>query len=76
LSKKIVWGIVQSAGAAVLLLSGGLEALQRMAIVAALPFTLVMLLMVRSLIRAIRYEAIHEWPAKHRRRAEDSLDRR
>jgi choline-glycine betaine transporter len=32
-----------------------------MAIVAALPFTVVMVLMVRSLIKAMRYEARHEW---------------
>ncbi|MFW6368440.1 MAG: BCCT family transporter, partial [Spirochaetota bacterium] len=41
LRKKLVWGLIQSAAAAVLLLSGGLEALQRMAILAALPFMVV-----------------------------------
>lgn len=71
LSRKVVWGIVQSTGAAVLLLSGGLEGLQRMAIIAALPFAVVMLIMAYSLIRAVRYEARIEWPLKRRRRAED-----
>lgn len=54
--KRFTWGIIQSSAAAVLLLSGGLEALQRMAIVAALPFMVVMLFMMRSLLAAMRYE--------------------
>jgi glycine betaine transporter len=64
ISKKFGWGIVQSSAAAVLLLSGGLEALQRMAIVAALPFTVVMLFMLRSLLKAMRYELEVEQSAR------------
>jgi glycine betaine transporter len=71
LGKKITWGIIQSSAAAVLLVSGGLEALQRMAIVAALPFTIVMVLMVRSLLKAMRYEVKHEWTERRARRAGD-----
>jgi glycine betaine transporter len=71
LGKKITWGIIQSSAAAVLLVSGGLEALQRMAIVAALPFTIVMVLMVRSLMKAMKYEVKHEWPELRKRRADD-----
>jgi glycine betaine transporter len=71
LSKKVAWGIVQSSAAAVLLLSGGLEALQRMAIIAALPFTVVMVLMVRSLLKAMRYEVRHEWTERRTRRNGD-----
>jgi glycine betaine transporter len=63
LAKKVIWGVIESATAAVLLVSGGLEALQRMAIVAALPFAIVMLLMVRSLHKAMRYELTRERPA-------------
>ncbi|TVR92728.1 MAG: BCCT family transporter [Spirochaetaceae bacterium] len=59
-AKRIGWGVVQSSAAAVLLLSGGLEALQRMAIVAALPFMFVMLFMMRSLLRAMSYELRYE----------------
>jgi len=58
--KKITWGIIQSSAAVVLLMSGGLEALQRMAIVAALPFTLVMVGMVFSLLSALKYEWKYE----------------
>ncbi len=62
LPKKLVWGIIESATASILLIAGGLEALQRMAIVAALPFALVMLLMCRSLYKAMRYELKYERP--------------
>ncbi len=55
-SKKIVWGIYQSAAAAGLIVSGGLVGLQQLAIAAALPFTLVMLLLCVSLFRAMKYE--------------------
>ncbi len=59
-SRKLLWGVVQSSAAAVLLLSGGLEALQRMAIIAALPFTIVMVVMTVSLYRGMRYEMRYE----------------
>ena len=54
--KKIAWGLTVSGTAAVLLFSGGLEALQRMAIAAALPFTLIMLFLCRSLLKGLNYE--------------------
>jgi glycine betaine transporter len=57
---KIAWGVLQSSAAAVLLVAGGLAALQRMAIIAALPFTVVMLVMMRSLLKAMHYEVTHE----------------
>ncbi|MDA3948739.1 MAG: BCCT family transporter [Spirochaeta sp.] len=59
-SVKIAWGLLQSSAAAVLLVAGGLAALQRMAIIAALPFTFVMLFMMRSLLKAMHYEVTHE----------------
>ncbi len=55
---KFIWGIIQSASAAILLWSGGLEALQRASIIAALPFTIVMLMIVFSLIKALKKENI------------------
>jgi glycine betaine transporter len=60
MSKKFTWGILQSVAAIILLTTGGLAALQRMAIVAALPFTVVMVFMVFSLLSALRYEWRHE----------------
>jgi glycine betaine transporter len=58
--KKLAWGVTVSGTAAALLFSGGLEALQRMAIAAALPFTGIMLLMCRSLLKGLRYEFKYE----------------
>ncbi|MDZ7831961.1 MAG: BCCT family transporter [Desulfobacterales bacterium] len=55
-AKKITWGILVSSTAVILLYSGGLEALQKMAIAAALPFTVIMLFLCRSLIKGLRYE--------------------
>jgi glycine betaine transporter len=55
-SRKIIWGVTVSATAAILLFSGGLEGLQRMAIAAALPFAGIMLLLCVSLLRGVRYE--------------------
>jgi glycine betaine transporter len=56
MAKKFTWGILQSVAAVILLMTGGLAALQRMAIVAALPFTFVMVFMVLSLLKALRWE--------------------
>lgn len=61
LIKKIVWGLCQAGAAAALIVSGGLNALQTMAITAALPFTLVMLFLCVSLLKAMRYEVTVEW---------------
>lgn len=55
-SVKLIWGILQSSIAAVLLWSGGLNGLQTASIVAALPFCVIMLLMVVSLSKALNEE--------------------
>jgi glycine betaine transporter len=54
---KVTWGIMLAAIALVLLYSGGLQALQNMMIVAALPFSIIMALMTFSLIKALNKEA-------------------
>ncbi|MFE8699912.1 BCCT family transporter [Cytobacillus sp. FJAT-54145] len=54
---KFTWGILLSTIAAVLLYSGGLQALQNMMIIAALPFSIIIALMAFSLIKALRKEA-------------------
>ncbi|UOQ91725.1 BCCT family transporter [Halobacillus shinanisalinarum] len=51
---KFAWGIAQSAIAAVLLYTGGLQALQNALISAAFPFSFIMLLMVFSFYKALR----------------------
>lgn len=51
---KIFWGVVQGAIAVVLLLTGGLMALQTASIIAAFPFMLVMAAMVYVLFRELK----------------------
>ncbi|MPW27081.1 BCCT family transporter [Alkalibaculum sp. M08DMB] len=53
---KIVWGIVQSLIAIVLLLSGGLQAIKGISIIMALPFVFIMILMCISLYKAVNKE--------------------
>ncbi|WP_051569421.1 glycine betaine uptake BCCT transporter [Alkaliphilus transvaalensis] len=57
-SKKVkyIWGILQSSIAVVLLLSGGLEGLQKMAIIIALPFAIIMSFMCYSLYKGLSEE--------------------
>ncbi|WP_068672522.1 BCCT family transporter [Oceanobacillus sp. Castelsardo] len=54
---KFVWGIIQSATAAVLLWQGGLDALQTASIIAAFPFSIIMILIVISLVKSFREDA-------------------
>lgn len=54
---KFVWGIVQSATAAVLLWQGGLGALQTASIIAAFPFAIIMILIIVSLVKSFKEEA-------------------
>ncbi|MGY1714563.1 BCCT family transporter [Geodermatophilus sp. SYSU D01106] len=52
----VVWGLVIAASAAVLLVSGGLGGVQTASIVAAFPFAVVLLLILASLVKALREE--------------------
>ncbi|MFJ7828065.1 BCCT family transporter [Psychrobacillus sp. NPDC096623] len=54
---KLAWGITLSVIAIILLSVNGLDALQNTIIIAALPFSFVMLLMIFSLIKALKAEA-------------------
>ncbi len=56
LSLRAVWGVLLGAVAAVLLLAGGLKALQSATIAAALPFSAVLLLMCVALVKGFRDE--------------------
>ncbi len=56
--QRIFWACTEGAVAAVLLLAGGLGALQTATIASALPFTVIMLLMCWGLIRALRIEVV------------------
>lgn len=53
---KIIWGVLQAAIAAVLLLSSGLQGLQTASLLVALPFTIIMIGMCISLLKALQTE--------------------
>lgn len=53
---KIVWGLAMSAMAAIIVYFGGTQGLQNMLIIAALPFSIVMILMGASFYKAISRE--------------------
>jgi glycine betaine transporter len=54
---KMTWGVLLSVMAIALLYSGGLQALQNTMILAALPFSIIMALMVVSLLKSLNQEA-------------------
>jgi len=51
---KLIWGFLISAIAVVLLLAGGLEALQTASLTSALPFTVILLLMSWSIVKLLK----------------------
>ena len=53
---RVLWGVIQVLVAGVLLLSGGLAALQTISIVAAFPFMVLMIFMAASLLKSLRNE--------------------
>ncbi len=55
---KIVWGVLMSAIAGVLLYAGGLEALQTASLVSALPFTLLLIILMVSIVKLLKKEPI------------------
>ncbi|WP_243544465.1 BCCT family transporter [Pseudodesulfovibrio tunisiensis] len=58
-AQRIFWALVEGLCAAVLLLGGGLVALQSASIATGLPFTLVLLVMCYSLYRGLKEESYH-----------------
>ncbi len=55
--QRIYWAIAVGVVAAILLYAGGLSALQTMTIVAALPFSIILLVALFGLMKALRVEA-------------------
>ena len=53
---RVIWGLSEGLVAAVLLLAGGLSALQTAAITAALPFSVIMIFMTIGLMKSLREE--------------------
>ena len=55
-SQRVLWSMAVAAVAAILMLAGGLKALQTAAIIAAFPFSFVILVMMWGLYRALHQE--------------------
>ncbi|RAL21339.1 glycine betaine uptake BCCT transporter [Thermoflavimicrobium daqui] len=55
---RVIWGLILSVSAAVLLGTGGLQGLQTASIISAFPFALVLILMMVSLVKALNKEKI------------------
>ncbi|HEX3031482.1 MAG TPA: BCCT family transporter [Bacillota bacterium] len=55
-SLKVFWGIIMGASAGVLMIMGGLEALQMASIVAALPFIIIMFFICYTLLKVLKEE--------------------
>ncbi len=55
-SRKVIWGIIQSVLALALMLSGGLKMLQTMSIVAAFPFLFVMFFAMFAVVKTLKQE--------------------
>ncbi|PID62359.1 MAG: choline transporter [Gammaproteobacteria bacterium] len=53
---RIFWGVISGAVAAVLMLAGGLSALQTASIVAGLPIAVIVLLMIYGMVKTLREE--------------------
>jgi choline/glycine/proline betaine transport protein len=58
LGHRVLWGLGEGAVAAILLMVGGLHALQTAAVIVALPFSVVMIIMMWGLVRALRQESL------------------
>jgi choline/glycine/proline betaine transport protein len=58
LGHRVLWGLGEGAVAAILLTVGGLHAMQTAAIIAALPFSLVMIIMMWGLVKALHQESL------------------
>lgn len=77
MTAKIVWGTLMAAIAGVLLYSGGLGALQTASLIAALPFTVILLLLIIAVVKLLRKEPlpIRKADLKRYRRLEEAANK-
>jgi len=71
---RITWGSLQGAIAAILLFTGGLEALQTASIVGGFPFMIIMLLMLYCLMKALFAEMREGTLPLEKQRIMDALE--
>ena len=55
---KLIWGVLMALIAGILLFAGGLEALQTASLISALPFTVILLLLLVAMFKLVRKEKI------------------
>ena len=72
--QRIFWAISEGAVASVLLLAGGLSALQAAAVVAGFPFAIVVLLILVGLIKALRWDPLMVYRHNQRYRNDAEAD--
>lgn len=72
--QRIFWAISEGAVASVLLLAGGLSALQAAAVVAGFPFAIVILLIVIGLFKALSWDPLMVYRHNQRFRNDDEAD--
>ena len=72
---KLTWGAIIAAFAGVLLLAGGLDALQKVAIIAAIPFAFIMIAMCFSLYKGLSEEFEEQEEQGPERAGDDLRDR-
>lgn len=64
---KMIWGVLMSAISVVLLYAGGLEALQSASLIASLPFTVLLILLMISMTKLLKKETLPIRPADLKR---------
>lgn len=72
--QRIFWAISEGAVASVLLLAGGLSALQAAAVIAGFPFAIVVLLILIGLIKALRWDPLMVYRHNQRFRNDAEAD--
>lgn len=55
---KVIWGVLMAAIAGILLYAGGLESLETASLVSALPFTVLLILLMFSIVKLLKKEPI------------------
>jgi len=69
--QRIFWALTEGAVAAVLLIGGGLSALQTAAIITGLPFAIILIILMYSLLRGLREEHDALMSARRKKERED-----
>ncbi|MHA6345837.1 BCCT family transporter [Roseivivax sp. CAU 1761] len=72
--QRVFWAISEGAVASVLLLAGGLNALQAAAVIAGFPFALVVLLILVGLVKALNWDPLMVYRHNQKYRSDEEAD--